>query len=389
MCYNESGKNQMPESSEAKSYTDTKIPLKEKPQLEVVKEETPEVPKKVQRKIAKKVAACISAGMVASTGGFIALGETGNLPEQVQEWYNDTSENIRAIFGIEVINDVVVDKNVSQTPEAPFEGLKIEGLEHVFQNGRWEYIVPDDGLVAGYWNDKEGRYEHTASVLKGEWSGLFVFKLLGDIENLTSKKEWTKEDWENGEIKIPIPFMITKGGVIEEMEIFKQDRTFKPTERQTTLAVSNLPDKTALLMPFINLEHASSMLANSDSGLAGVNLIKDELWLTLYIGDIQAVNDFHDIIQLEVALGNREIKFGDQLLELNKYSVLTSPMLKAINLSFDLNKYQILLSLSKFKGSDTGGVNFTFDNLLKDEKGRFIFMIPGLIQEADSSINEK
>ncbi|MCL4352891.1 hypothetical protein M1615_00240 [Patescibacteria group bacterium] len=102
MCYNKPRKNKMPQSSEAKSYLeDIKLPLKEKPQLEVVKEAAPEVPKKIQKKIAKKVAACISAGIVASTGGFIALGETGHLPEQVQEWYDNTASSIRTVFGIE------------------------------------------------------------------------------------------------------------------------------------------------------------------------------------------------------------------------------------------------------------------------------------------------
>lgn len=102
MCYNKPRKNQMTQSSEAKSYLDDiKLPLRGKLQLEVVKEVTPEVPRKIQKKIAKKVAACISAGIVASTSGFITLGETGHLPAQIQEWYDSTANYIRTIFGIE------------------------------------------------------------------------------------------------------------------------------------------------------------------------------------------------------------------------------------------------------------------------------------------------
>ena len=108
----------MVKSSEAKSYVDIKSPLKEKPRLEVVKEEIPEVPQKVQRKIAKKVAACVSAGIVASTGGFIAFGESGNLPEHIQEWYDETSQPIRKMFGIEVAEetpDVVIHQETVQS----------------------------------------------------------------------------------------------------------------------------------------------------------------------------------------------------------------------------------------------------------------------------------
>ena len=78
-------------------------------------EKKPVVSEKVQKKIAKKVAACISAGIVASSGGFIALGETGNLPEQTQEWYDSTADSVRAIFGIEEKEPVVVIEKVPET----------------------------------------------------------------------------------------------------------------------------------------------------------------------------------------------------------------------------------------------------------------------------------
>lgn len=103
----------MVKGSEAREYPESVVPhtREVKSQLKVIpgvvkeveKEIIAKVPDKVQKKIAKKVAVYIVGGIVVSTGGFIALGETGNLPKQVQEWYDETSQPIRKMFGVEEI----------------------------------------------------------------------------------------------------------------------------------------------------------------------------------------------------------------------------------------------------------------------------------------------
>lgn len=109
-----------------------------------------------------KIIVLISLSIVIFFFTLIALGEKGNLPEQIQVFYNGSKA---------VVINAIVDKkepaiDLAKVQEkVPFTGLEIEGLNHVFQNNRWEYVDSSDGLVAGYWVEKEGRFELTGNVL--------------------------------------------------------------------------------------------------------------------------------------------------------------------------------------------------------------------------------
>ena len=210
----------MPESSEAKSYVDIKLPLKEKPQLEKVKEEVPEVPQKVQRKIAKKVAACIAAGMVTTTGAFIALGETGNLPEQVQEWYNESSQPIRKMFGIEEAENTPVVVIPKETQEIP---LVVE--EEVVE----EVNAPE---IEGLKFDQETRkYLNEVGVEVGVWveDAIEINGKMEDAIGLAPEviRNILNENKEKGIFRFSLPFNLQKDKGIKMVELVSIDGGYK------------------------------------------------------------------------------------------------------------------------------------------------------------------
>lgn len=281
------------------------------------------------------------------------------------------------ISGISCKEAPVVEEQVEEQQEAKeFTGLEIDGLNHVWQNNRWEYVDQNDGIVAGFWNEKEGEYEHTAKILRGDWLGLFTAKFSQDIEKMSSQQEWTEENWQSGNIKIPLPFMITKGGTIEEIE------TSVLNNRAIILAVSDLPaGKTDILSPIGKPEHV--LFGPSDPPTpSSIYLIKGNVELSFLFASRQALDQF-----LDTVMGpDMEIKIGDKLLELTNETI-SSSKLKLLSPSFNENKYQLLLTNENPKTGDS--LNFSFKNLLTDEKGRFILMFPSPNLEEDSSNTEK
>jgi len=281
------------------------------------------------------------------------------------------------VSGISCKETPVVEEQVEEQQEAKeFTGLEIESLNHVWQNNRWEYVDPNDGIVAGFWNKKEGKYEHTAKVLKGEWFGLFAPKSSQDVEKMLFQEEWTEENWQSGKIKILLPFMITKGGTIEEIE------TNVLNNRATILAVSDLPaGKTDILSPIGQPEGV--LFGPSDPPTpSSIYLIKGNVELSFLFASRQALDQF-----LDTVMGpDMEIKIGDKLLELTNETI-SSSKLKLLSLLLDKDKYQLLLTIGNSKTGNA--LNSSFKNLLTDEKGRFILMVPSLNLEEDSFNNKK
>ena len=81
-------------------------------------------------------------------------------------------------------------------PEIPKEEvMQIEGLETKWnpQTKRWEYYDSKDGLVAGWWNSEQKRFELNSqlTVLRARWKGLY---------------QKVEKDQKIEEGKIPIPF---------------------------------------------------------------------------------------------------------------------------------------------------------------------------------------
>jgi len=333
------------------------------------------VSKKTEKKIVKKVLAYSATFMILSAGGFITLAETGHLPEPAQVWYDTTSEKIRAVFGIEEASEEFTNL-VEETEPEEFTGLELKGLNHIWQNNRWEYVDPNDSLVAGFWSEKEGKYEHTANVLRGEWLGLFNTKSTQEVEKMLSQEGWIEENWQNGKIKVPLPFMITKGGTIEEIE------TNVLNNRATILAVSDLSaGKTDILSPIG--QPKGVLFSPSDPPTpSSIHLIKGNVELSFLFASRKVLDQF-----LNNVMGpDMEIKIGDKLLELTNETI-SSSRLKLLSLLLDKDKYQLLLTIGSSKTGNA--LNFSFKNLLTDEKGRFILMVPSLNLEKDSFNNKK
>ena len=336
------------------------------------------IPEKVKRKIAKKVAACVSAGIVVSSAGFVVLGETGNLPGEVQEWYDETSQPIRKMFGIEEANEELTHL-VSEAEPEKFTGLEIEGLNHVWQNNRWEYVDPNDNLVAGFWNEKEGKYEHTADVLKGEWEGLFVSQSLEEVRSeLKEDKEWTKENWNNGEIKVPIGFDITKGGVVEEIKAL--GNVIQGTGAGTVIGIKDLPSGTIVFSPFPSLDETGPSFGWSDNS-ANFNIDKDSILFSFTFRNTSQClipgNGYPDNPYNGSEYAGKEYPFvlGYPVLEVNNNDIL--PRMPKVATSivnpFIKENCQVLISANKQEG---GLISFSLKNFLQDEKGRFIFISP-------------
>jgi len=362
---------------------------KKEANLTIKKEIVSKVHKKVQKMIAKKVAACIVAGIIVSSGGFIALGETGNLPEQVQGWYNKTAGSIRTFLGIEEASEELTHL-VSEVESKEFTGLEIEGLNHVWQNNRWEYVDPNDDTVAGFWNEKEGKYEHTADVLKGEWKGLFVSQSLKEVRNkLKEDKEWTAENWNNGETKIPLPFDPTKGGTVEEIKALSN--FIRGSKTGTVMGIRDLPSETVIFSP-LPFEDTGLSFGWSDIN-ASFNIDKDSISLGFNFKKTSQClildNGYPDspYNRPEYAGKGRPLFLGYPILEVNNDDVLSKTATAIIN-PFLKENYQVLIS-SNQKGG--GPISFSFENLLRDEKGGFIFIAPSQseVEEMRSAIEEE
>lgn len=260
-----------------------------------------------------------------------------------------------SIFIISCSTLIVAKATSATSAETPFTGLEIQGLSHVWQNNRWEYVDPNDSLVAGYWNDKEGKYEHTADILKGEWEGLFVSQSFKEIEkSFKDDSYWTAPNWENGTIKIPIPFDITKGGIIEQRII--------PMIRKKSLLIKKLPDGTFILAPFPTQKVGSSR-SPSDNSFNGYALIKGEISVSFITPLAEE--------QVGPELPPFDIKTGDLLVKIsseNYFSFNTLSNFFAPNFLLE-GPYQLMVD-----GATPSGQNFSFNNFLKDEGGRFIYL---------------
>ncbi len=294
-----------------------------------------------QIKLAKVFKAVISAGLVAPV--FVSVSACKeNIPTSVE----------------------------SREVEIVFSGLEIEGLETIFQNGRWEYVDTGDGLIAGYWNGEDGRYEHTANVLRGEWIGLFVNAIEKNEEVKASLKEnenWTVKRWEEGKIKLLLPFEMKTGVVVEEKKALG---IVKEGVIPKVLLISGLPSDTLIYAPFtVSSDNIAITMPSSESSISG---------LTIGVGDTQPVLDiwFKNLDQKintdDIKPEEPPIKFGHPFFEVDKEDILTRKFLLFIN-PFLKGEYQILFSAFN---SDASGlpIDFSFKNLLKDKEGRFIYL---------------
>jgi len=357
------------------------------------KEEAPEKRKKWSK--GKKIGAVvivlvIIASLVAVLEGLETIGVSNALIQKYKDLKKlglETSQEALDKFtkatGIKFFDSK--EKTASslsvETPEAPFTGLEIQGLNHVWQNNRWEYVDPNDNLVAGYWNDKEGKFELTSSVLKGEWSGLFVPKMAADIEKILAEKntdeDWTVEKWESGEAKIPIPFMITRGGNIEETKV----NALGILKRKNALLVSDLPSETVIVCPLYQIDGQFGPITKPYS----VEFAKGRITMNFVVP--QKNNDlsyFSDVLMHKIDQQTNQtekIKLGTNFMELgNNENLSTGSLIPIAAFSKNLREAQILIFVEE---SVNGGyfINTSLKNFLTDDKGRFIFTITQPIPE--------
>lgn len=265
---------------------------------------------------------------------------------------------------------------VSEVKEA-FTGLEIQGLNHVWQNGRWEYVDPNDSLVAGYWDNKEGKFELTANELRGEWKGLFVSQSLGEIEkNSKDSSDLTKTNWEKGVIKIPIPFPITDGAKIEKIKSLIDILSGKPV----FIMGINQINQSKFYLPLspetgeASYGYTAGTYANPD-----ITVSKGSLSLMFNFYKTQQclipLNGFPDNPYFrgdKLDLNFTRIALGFPFLEVNNEDVITKSFLNRINPLLK-NQYQILMQMYV---DGNHPVDFSFDNFFQDSKGRFIYLNP-------------
>jgi hypothetical protein len=77
-------------------------------------------------------------------------------------------------------------------------------LEWNGETDRWEYLDPNDDLVAGYWDIEGQRFELLADELRGEWVGLWVEADASVMDRVT-------EDLIRGQSSWLVNFDIVKG----------------------------------------------------------------------------------------------------------------------------------------------------------------------------------
>lgn len=308
-------------------------------------------------------------------GGFIAVGEMGKLPEHLQEWYDETAMAIRGIFGIEEKQPTASPTGTISSVEtkAPFTGLEIKGLDHIWQNNQWQYIDQKDGSKVGFWDENKEKFVLASDVLKGEWEGLFVQKTPGDIEKMLAEggeKEWTVENWKSGEIKIPIPFDITKGGKLEQIKVgFFGILTGL---KATIIGVSDLPSisETIIVSP----------LSHPDGGMVGYggygaplsdSYTRGAIGLGFVFAHQESQPFFGELSYDDL----EEIKIGTPLLSLKSSDVISSSLFDLIDPLLN-DRYQLFLTAYREREDEGKSLDITFNNFLADEKGRFIYTNP-------------
>jgi hypothetical protein len=142
-------------------------------------------------------------------------------PQGVQDRYQLEREDNQFLFtgqdqtGEEVTLKAAYDQEEETweweevgVPEiAKEEILSISGLDLEWNNkeGRWEYLDPDDGLVAGYWSVEKNRFELLADEIRGEWVGLWV-----EADNSVTSE--VAEDLKQGKYSWLVNFDIVGGG---------------------------------------------------------------------------------------------------------------------------------------------------------------------------------
>lgn len=265
-----------------------------------------------------------------------------------------------------------------------FTGLEFEGLNLVWQNNRWEYVDPNDGTVAGFWNEEKERFELTANELRGEWKGLFVD--FHDSEVETKEDEfWDKEKWETGEIKIPIPFELTKGGVIEQKKSSLSLTTIIAGNFDF-LVVRDLPPGTVFSAPFSVNGKRSYGLPLSKDEPCSLSLIRDSVGISIvfkqaeqWIAKGNPYNVKLDIEQGGPFTNKDKISLGMPLLAIDKKDNLNESYLTKFNSNLS-GDYQLLLMSEAISGNSRLPISFSLSkNLLTDEKGRFIYFKAELV----------
>jgi hypothetical protein len=329
----------------------------------VKQENLKRIPKKKKYTIKQKVGASLAAFFTLATPAvvFEAL-DTLDSDFPVVEKYRDLKE-----LAIETGKDALAEftKNPNEKTAEAFIGLEIEGLNHVYQNGRWEYVDPNDNLTAGYWDEKEGKFELTSNVLRGDWKGLFVAQNSNKIED-PSPGMWSKNNWNEKIIKIPIPFDIIKGGEIKEIAAYKDILARRIDINNffgKTLIISNLSDGALIFTPYTPHSAFFGKDGNNCTALfwrGGIRLYILYKDLEQYIGP------------LEINYTGKNMEVGVPILKVNKEDILTSRFLPNDLLS---RKYQIAFIVHgmETQHEPLEKLEFSFENLLRNDKGQFIY----------------
>jgi len=231
-------------------------------------------------------------------------------------------------------------------PEVPKEEvLQIEGLDLIWnsEKKRWEYVDPQDGLMAGYWNNQEKRFELTADRLRGEWQGLYVPGTLSETKAVF-QKTWNHGQ---GEIKLPLPLEFKKGEIVE-------DKGFVPL-----LCFRNIPSGTVIYAPFDGriVRGASVLVATGEK-----DAIIDLIWQEEDFCHTISFKSFEDYLGPK----GGQVKAGTPLVRLS--DKLQSPLLPG------WRRYQLILGSTD--ANDEKAFGLSLANLQRDEKGRFVYLSP-------------
>jgi hypothetical protein len=263
--------------------------------------------------------------------------------------------------------------------EITFNGLNIEGLKPVFQNGRWEYLCYNDNSIVGYWNENRGRYEHTAEVLKSEWKGLYKKTTLEEVrEQLADNDELTLNNWENGGIKLPIPFNISKGGTIKKIKAITPVILAKAPF--SMMGFKDLPSGTIIFSPFSPdngmVSYGYKPLENNNVKYPDISFIKERLSLLFNFRNPEEClipnNDFPNNL-IEGQEEFERIVLGYPFLEIEQSEEIEKSYLNRIN-PFIKENFQVIM-MANLTGEEIN-LDFSFNNFLRDDKGRFIYIAP-------------
>ncbi|MGB9778794.1 MAG: hypothetical protein ACPLW8_05260 [Candidatus Bathyarchaeales archaeon] len=239
-------------------------------------------------------------------------------------------------------------------PPSEFGGIKIDGLKEVWngEKGRWEYVDPQDYLVAGFWDEEGERFELTADRLRGRWRGLYVPVAPDESERLFS------EAWGKGEMRFAIPFKLS--GPTGQEEIVERITT----NGKSVFCLRYITPGTILYAPFGgrgvkfgNEDTAGIDLIWNASSCRNISRNCDNPTLSIFF------KSFADLI------ASGWVEAGTAFLKISG---------KTLSKELDLGQFKdCQVALAFIEADWDVGFSLTLiKNLQRDEQGRFKYIAP-------------